>query len=78
MDDFRHFSSLLSANPPPPLSSVARVKGRNGNDRFYGNDVWAKVGGYKYPAAGGRLLQYGTPVLLALECVILGRNGMAP
>jgi hypothetical protein len=65
MEDYRFFSSLLFAScPAPPLSSVQRVsQGKDGRERFYGSEVWARVGGYQYPAAGGRLLQYGAPPL---------------
>jgi hypothetical protein len=61
VEDYRFYSSLLfSSSPPPSLSSLQSVTiSKAGQERFYGAEVWARVGGYRNPSAAGRLLQYG-------------------
>lgn len=58
---------LFSSNPPPSLSSIQHVtSSEDGKERFYGSEIWSRIGGYSHPAAGGRLLQYGIILLLSL------------
>eukprot|EP00604_Paraphysomonas_vestita_P003498 CAMPEP_0174820572 /NCGR_PEP_ID=MMETSP1107-20130205/4492_1 /TAXON_ID=36770 /ORGANISM="Paraphysomonas vestita, Strain GFlagA" /LENGTH=501 /DNA_ID=CAMNT_0016036179 /DNA_START=610 /DNA_END=2112 /DNA_ORIENTATION=- len=61
IQDYIKYSSLLfSSNPPPSLSSIQHVtSSEDGKERFYGSEIWSRIGGYSHPAAGGRLLQYG-------------------
>ena len=50
---------MFGSSPPPPLSSIQHIVSNDGKERFYGSEIWSRVGGYFHPAAGGRLLQYG-------------------
>ncbi len=73
MDDYRFYASLLypDSSIPPSLSSIAHVlRGFDGKPRWYGDEIWSKVGGYTHPGAGARLLQYGLIPLMTLMMAI--------